>query len=59
MGVPGAEMEAVRGDWALFYWRLRYAFKEIDQRAADGSIVKSFAVFERFTFKDQARALKF
>ena len=43
----------VAGDWALFYWRCRYAVRVVDT-AAD----KTLTVVERFQFKDKQAALK-
>ena len=47
----------VGGDWALFYWRCRYAVKVVETQTAKGT-EKTLAVVERFSFKDKQAALK-
>lgn len=53
----GPGLVPVVPDWALFYWRLRYAVKAVEKQTANGT-EKVLEVVERFSFKDKAAALK-
>jgi hypothetical protein len=48
----------VIGDFALFYWRLRYRLKPVEKLDPTGQPFWDAEVEERFSFKDEARALK-
>lgn len=54
---PRLSPASVTGDWALFYWRLRYTFKVVERQTATGT-EKVLELVERFAFKDKSAALK-
>ena len=54
---PGEFMDVV-GDWALFYWRLRYTFEKVVRTRPDGTTFNDLAVKERFSFNSRRKALE-
>jgi hypothetical protein len=47
----------VLGNWALFYWRLRYRLRPVARTDANGQTHWDVEVQERFSFKSEPRAL--
>ena len=48
---------AIDGNWALFFWRLRYCFKRVQKTDATGKTVFVVEPVERFSFTNRAAAL--
>jgi hypothetical protein len=48
---------SISGNWALFFWRLRYCFKRVQKTDASGNTVFTVEPVERFSFTNRAAAL--
>jgi hypothetical protein len=56
MATPTSAL-SIDGNWALFFWRLRYCFKRLQRTDAAGKTVFSVEPVERFSFTNRAAAL--